>query len=173
MYALAGQGADGATLCEKHTETGDAAAALTGAAPDDPKAWRQAEALWQEALNVEYDALLTEADAETAAIIEAERTAFRKWLDKLRAEYDDPVYAEWTVCQQLATQVAALCELRQTAPEAPLGLPALNESLSPAEMPAQKTFDAWLGAHRALLALMYPNSPDCVNAILAVRAASL
>lgn len=173
MYALAGQGADGATLCEKHTETGDAAAALTGAAPDDPKAWRQAEALWQEALNAEYDALLTDADAEAAAIIEAERTAFRKWLDKLRAEYDDPVYAEWTVCQQLATQVAALCELRQTAPEAPLGLPALNESLSPAEMPAQKTFDAWLGAHRALLALMYPNSPDCVNAILAVRAASL
>ena len=169
MYALAGQGADGATLCETHSAVADAVSALLEGAEDDLGAWQQAEALWMEALNAEYDALLAEAGEEATQIIEAERETFLKWMDTLKTGNDDPVYAEWKVYEQLTTQVAALCELRHTAPAAPEGLPDLDNAEAQTEASAQKAFEAWTGAHRALLGLLYPDSPTLIEAILSVR----
>ena len=57
----------------------------------------------------------------------------------------------------------------EAAPAAPEGLPDLDNAEAQTEASAQKAFEAWTGAHRALLGLLYPDSPTLIEAILSVR----
>ena len=109
------------TFCKKHAEL-PGAGTIPLADPED------AEALWLEALNAEYDALKESdafaKDAEKTALLEEARERFMAETETLRAENPQEL-----ILFRLMLQTAAVCEIRHSA-EDPLA--ALLE-LTPAE----------------------------------------
>ena len=84
-----------------------------------PDAWDQALALWMEALNAEYDELITAASEAEKPIITDERVQFILQIECYRASLEarDPEHAAMRVCELLRDKVAELCYEAHTAPD--------------------------------------------------------
>ena len=111
--------------CPEHQAVADAVKALIDdAGADHAKklaAWQQAEVLWTEAVNAQYD-LLAEGVGEAAArLVNADRAAYFAWLEEERKALearlpDDAEQVAMRVSEQLMNQCAELCQLLHTAP---------------------------------------------------------
>ena len=120
------------TFCKKHAELPGA-----GTVPlTDPQ---EAETLWLEALNAEYDALKASAelakDTEKAAALEEARTLFLADLETLRAESTQEM-----VLFRLMLQTAAVCEISHTSEDPlaslqELALPGADDSAPGEDQP--------------------------------------
>ena len=110
------------TFCKKLSD-------LPGAGKQPLTDLTEAETLWTEALNAEYDALKEAAeiedDTEEAAALEEARELFGAELETLRAESTQEM-----VLFRIMLQTAAVCEISHTA-EDPLA--ALLELMTPAD----------------------------------------
>ena len=112
--------------CEEHAPVNEAVKELleTAETPDEQvSAWEQSVALWREALDSEYDALMAGLGEDEQAVVMDERVSFFLRLaceqDALERRYpDDPLAVLARVSEALMNKTADLCYEAHTAPEA-------------------------------------------------------
>ncbi len=111
--------------CDEHNAIAAKVRSLVSAANTEKsklQAWKKAELLWTEALNKEYDRMLSKANDELKQLITEERELYFAQLalnrECLEAEHpDQPILVLETVVRELMSKTTEICYERHMAPK--------------------------------------------------------